>query len=126
MKTNAVKCTVKLSGVMCREKRWAWYWDEQDITHKNIQNVQCRPTQGRLMEDYMTQPYKIPKYQQYTNFPKINLKLLDGRKLTCIKFHNKDLQKLCTTVHNLITMTTWYLEFVCPCHIHVSHQVPKQ
>jgi len=71
MKINAVKCTVKLSGVMGREKRWAWYWDEQDTTRKNMQNVKCRPTQGRMMEDYMAHPYKIPKYQQYTNFPKI-------------------------------------------------------
>jgi hypothetical protein len=71
MKINAVKCTVKLSGVMCRKNRWAWHWDEQGTTHKNIQNVKCRPTQGRMMEDYMAQPYKISKYQQYTNFPEI-------------------------------------------------------
>ena len=36
MKIKAVKCTVKLSRVMCRENRWAWYWDEQGTTCKNI------------------------------------------------------------------------------------------
>jgi hypothetical protein len=56
---------------MCRENRYGWYWDEHSTTGKNIQNVQCTPTQGRLMEGYNAQPYKTPKYQQYTNFPKI-------------------------------------------------------
>jgi hypothetical protein len=65
MKINIVKCTVKLSGVMCMENRYEWYQDEHGTTGKNIQNVQCRPTQGRLMEGYIAQPYKTPKYQQY-------------------------------------------------------------
>jgi hypothetical protein len=68
---NTAKGTVKFSGVMCRKNRWAWHWDECSTTGKNIQNVPCIPTQGRLMEDYKAQPHKITIYQQNTNFPKI-------------------------------------------------------
>lgn len=71
MKIKAVKCTVKLSRVMCRETGGHGNGVNKALLIKIHRLFNADPPKGRLMEDYMTQPFKIPKYQQYINFPKI-------------------------------------------------------
>lgn len=43
--------------------------------------------------------------------------ILDARRVTCSKFHTKDLQILGTTIQNLVTTVTRHPGFVHPCVI---------
>ena len=47
-----------------------------------------------------------------------HLKFLDARWVTWSKFHMEDTQMLGTTIQNLVSRTTWHLEFRYPCHKH--------